>query len=223
MKNQLFLFIGLIIVLSVSAYGQTQQDTVVDIDGNLYHTVKIGAKTWLIENLKVTHYRNGDSILNVKDPKVWNYSTTGAFCNYKNDTLEAKTYGKLYNWHAVNDNRSIAPFGWHVATRADWNSLLDILGGYKKTGGKLKETTYLHWKSPNKGASNSSGFLALPGGYRFYNGTFGFIGETGAWWTATDYDITEAWSIGIRNLKSDVLELQGAKANGFSVRCVKDN
>jgi len=160
----------------------------------------------------------------MRDYKSWNFSTTGAYSNYNNDPIEAKIYGKLYNWHAVNDNRAIAPKGWHVSTYADWTMLTKFLGGNKKkVGGNLKETTSLHWINPNKKASNSCGFLALPGGYRFYNGKFGFIGESGAWWTATEYDTTEAWSICIRNTDSEIIELMGVKANGFSVRCVKDN
>lgn len=223
MKNQFILFTVLIILATASAYGQLLKDTVVDVDGNIYHAVKIGKQTWMVENLKVTHYRNGDSIPNVSDSKSWNYSTTGAYCNYKNDSAEAKVYGKLYNWHAVNDKRAIAPVGWHVATYDEWEDLIDHLGGFKKAGGKLKETTFLHWITPNKGATNKSGFLALPGGYRFYNGTFGFIGESGAWWAATEYNATEAWSVGIRYTDSEINKLSGVKANGFSVRCIKDN
>jgi len=211
------------IIVTVSTYGQILKDTVVDIDGNIYHTVKIGTQTWTVENLKVTRYRNGDTIPNVKDYKSWSYLTSGAYCDYKNDITEAKVYGKLYNWYTVIDKRAIAPKGWHVATYADLKTLTDFLGGHRKAGGKLKETTSLHWINPNKKASNSSGFLALPGGYRFYNGKFGFIGESGAWWLATEYDATEAWSICIHYSDSDVIELGGVKANGFSVRCVKDN
>jgi len=223
MKNKLLLIVTLIIIVTTSSYGQILKDTVIDVDGNIYHTVKIGKQTWLVENLKVSRYRNGDSIPNVKDSKSWNYSTTGAYCNYKNDIKEAKIYGKLYNWHAVNDKRGVAPKGWHVATYDEWGKLINSSGGERKAGCKLKETTSLHWVSPNKGATNSSEFLALPGGYRYYNGVFGFIGESGAWWTATEYNTTEAWSIGIRSINCEVNALSGVKADGFSVRCVKDN
>ena len=223
MKKQLFLYIISIIIASASTYGQTLKDTVVDIDGNIYHTVKIGKQTWMVENLRATHYRNGDSIPKVKDSKLWSYSTTGAYCDYNNDILEAKRFGKLYNWYAVTDKREIAPLGWHVPSLDEWHVLNNSLGGHRKAGGRLKETTFLHWISPNKGATNISGFLALPGGYRYYNGTFGFIGEIGAWWLSTVYDATEAWSVGIRHNDTDVGDFSGVKADGFSVRCIKDN
>jgi len=222
MRKLSFVFIFLL-MSSIFVFGQSNNETVVDIDSNIYHTVKIGKQTWMVENLRTSRYRNGDTIPCISDSKAWNYATTGGYCFYKNDEMEEKVYGKIYNWYAVNDSRKIAPDGWHVATLDDWKKLIDFLGGNKKAGGKLKEKEFLHWKTPNKNASNINGFTALPGGYRFYNGNFGFLGETGAWWVATEHNTAEAWSICIRHIDGEVLEMKGIKANGFYVRCVKDN
>jgi uncharacterized protein (TIGR02145 family) len=154
-----------------------------DIDGNVYPVIKIANKHWISKNLDVTHYKNGDSIPQVQDAATWASLTTGAWCYYENQTANGTTYGKLYNWYAMNDPRGIAPEGWHVPTDTDWQSLTDSLGGFAVAGGKLKATTL--WDLPNWGATNSSGFSALPGGYRYYNGSFGFKGANGHWWSST--------------------------------------
>jgi uncharacterized protein (TIGR02145 family) len=111
---------------------------------------------WLKENLRVTHYRNGDPILKVTYSPNWNTLTTGAYCNYANNSGIIVSYGRLYNWYAVHDTRNIAPSGWHVATDDEWKALSNYLS--VNDGGKLKEAGYAHWFSPNTGATNSSGF-----------------------------------------------------------------
>jgi uncharacterized protein (TIGR02145 family) len=141
-----------------------ETNTVTDIDGNIYHTVTIGTQVWMVENLKTTKYRNGDPIPNVTG-NAWAALTTGAYCWYNNDAATYKaTYGALYNWYAVADSRNIAPTGWHVPTDAEWTTLTTFLGGESVAGGKLKETGTNHWTSPNTGATNETGFTALPGG-----------------------------------------------------------
>ena len=97
--------------------------TVTDIDSNTYQTVKIGNQWWMTENLKVTHYRNGNAIPNVTDDSAWSSLTTGAYCIYNHDESNATTYGRLYNCYAVTDSRNIAPAGWHVPTDAEWTTL----------------------------------------------------------------------------------------------------
>ena len=126
-----------------------QTSTVTDIDGNVYQTVTIGTQEWMAENLKVTHYRNGDPIQLVTDDSSWSNLSTGAYCDYDNDGDNVAVYGRLYNWFAVNDSRAIAPAGWHVATAADWQTLIDILGGDAVAGGKMKEAGTAHWLAPN--------------------------------------------------------------------------
>ena len=207
--------------------------TVTDIDGNVYQTVKIGDQWWMAENLKVTHYRNGDSILNVTDNGIWSGLTTGACCDYNNDENNAATYGKLYNWYAVSDSRNVAPAGWHVPTDNEWKQLEMYLGmsqaqadsiGKRGTdeGGKLKEAGTTHWSSPNTGATNESGFAALPGGYRGYNGTFLDVGHAAFFWCSTENYSPNAWWRAVYYSYSQVYRNYVWESYGFSVRCVKD-
>ena len=125
--------------------------------------VIIGAQTWSAKNLDITTYRNGDTIPQVTDPEQWGALTTGAWCYYNNDSTNNAIYGKLYNWYAVIDSRGLAPLGWHVPSDKEWYTLIDYLGGVDIAGGKMKSVSSL-WISPNTGATNSSGFSALPGG-----------------------------------------------------------
>jgi uncharacterized protein (TIGR02145 family) len=196
----------------------------VDIDGNVYQTVKIGDQWWMMENLKVTQYHNGEPIPNVTDNTAWASLSTGACCNYNNDEGMMAVYGRLYNWYAVNDSRGLAPTGWHVPTDAEMQTLSDFLGGDAVAGGKLKETGTAHWLSPNTGATNESGFTGLPGGSRSSAGVYGYMNAYGSFWSATEYSGTHAWD---RTLSYNSTEFPHNyeyryKRNGFSVRCVKD-
>jgi uncharacterized protein (TIGR02145 family) len=198
-------------------------ETVTDIDGNTYQTVTIGSQVWMAENLKVTHYRNGDEIPNVTNGTDWGNLTTGAYCNYNNNVSNVAVYGRLYTWDAVNDSRNIAPAGWHVPSDAEWQTLVDYLGGQTIAGGKMKETGTAHWNSPNTGATNESGFSALPGGNRDSIGAFVAQGSNALFWSSTEGDTCGAWG---RSLSYEVSAVgqhnYGHKQNGFSVRCVKD-
>lgn len=186
-------------------------------------TVKIGTQVWISKNLDVSHYRNGDRIPQVTGPIRWKKLTTGAWCWYNNDSATyAATYGKLYNWYAVNDPRGLAPTGWHVPSDAEWTTLSTFLGGDAVAGGKMKETGTTHWVSPNFGATNSSGFTGLPGGIRDEGGIFYYIGLNGIWWSSTE-DITtyaRGRSLGFGN--RFVSRYVADKRNGFSVRCLRD-
>jgi uncharacterized protein (TIGR02145 family) len=195
---------------------------ITDIDGNVYHTVTIGTQVWMLENLKVTHYRNGDSIPNITDNTEWGNLKTGAYCNYNNDPNNADTYGRLYNWYVVIDNRKICPAGWHVPTYKDWEILEDYLGGVPVAGGKIKEAGTVHWKSPNTGATNESGFTALPGGYRRFTGKFYFIGYYGYWWSTRAYNVNNAWYNYLGYIYNNLNRYFYSKTLGFSIRCVKD-
>ncbi|TFH65295.1 MAG: hypothetical protein E4G91_03005 [Candidatus Zixiibacteriota bacterium] len=204
-----------------------------DIDGNVYQTVTIGTQVWMAENLKVTHYRNGDVIPNVPDGATWVSLTTGAYCEYNNDLSNVAAYGRLYNWHAVNDSRNIAPEGWHVAADAEWKQLEMYLGmsqteadqtGWRGTdeGGKMKEVGTTHWLSPNIGATNESGFSGLPGGYRYLGGQYYDVGSHGVFWSSTQASSGFAWCRNLGSAFSGIHRYDGGKADGFSVRCVKD-
>jgi uncharacterized protein (TIGR02145 family) len=206
--------------------------TVTDIDGNLYYTVKIGDQQWMLENLRVTHYRNGDPIPNVTDSSTWESLTTGARCNYDNDEGLAATYGRLYNWYAVDDSRNIAPEGWHVPTDDEWKQLEMHLGmnqaeadgvAYRGTdeGGKLKEAGTVHWAIPNEGATNESGFTALPGGVRLI-GRFQGAGFAALFWCSTDDSGDFAYLRTLEFLNSTVFRGGSSKRSGLSIRCVRD-
>jgi len=221
MKKIILLFAG----LAFLTFQNQAQTTVTDYDGNVYDTVHIGTQVWLKENLKVTHYRNGDSIPNVTDDVQWVNLTTGAaYCNYDNDVNAAITYGRLYNFYAVSDNRSICPTSWHVPTDIEWTTLITYLGGENVAGGKLKETGTTHWQSPNTGATNETGFTALPGGSRHSgDGSFLTIGYYGRWWSSTEYITTNAWTRDMAYNYSTVARTNYYKLSGFSVRCVMDS
>ena len=203
--------------------------TVIDIDGNVYNTVIIGNQVWMVENLKTTKYRDGTSIQNVADNSTWaKLYYEGAFCWYNNDATSNKnTYGALYNWGAVASNHNIAPMGWHVPTEAEWTTLITFLGGEIIAGGKLKEVGVIHWSGSNPNATNSSGFTALPGGYRFaplYS--FGEIGNVGNWWSSTrsDVGLDYAWYHSISSNYLSITTKSSAPINTFgcSIRCLKD-
>jgi len=195
--------------------------TMTDNDGNVYKTITIGTQTWMAENLKTTKYRNGDAIPNLTGD--WSVLVTGTYCWYNNDAATYKNpYGALYNWYAIADSRNIAPVGWHVPTDAEWTTLTTYLGGESIAGGKLKETGTSHWSTPNTGATNNTGFTALPGGDRSYDGTFHNNGYNGYWWSSAEYSASSAWYRGMRYDYSRVSRYSDFKYWGFSVRCLRD-
>ncbi len=183
-------------------------------------SVTIGSQVWSCKNLDVTTYRNGDPIPQVTDADQWFNLTTGAWCYYNNDPANGTLYGKLYNWFAVNDPRGLAPQGWHVPTDAEFTTLTNSLGGVSVAGGKMKSTSTL-WLSPNTGATNSSGWSGLPGGYRNMSGLFNGIGNYGSWWSSTEFgpnvlNLGLGWSYG------SVDRSASYKVGALSVRCLRD-
>jgi uncharacterized protein (TIGR02145 family) len=210
-----------------TAYGNevsfiTQNENVTDIDGNVYNTVIIDTQVWMKENLNVIHYSDGTSIPNVQNDTQWQNLLTGAYCDYNNAPDSSKTYGRLYNWYAVSDAHNLCPEGWHVPSDAEWTALIEVLGAEGVAGGKLKETGTAHWISPNNYATNQSGFTALPGGDRNYDGIFAGIGVYASWWSATESDATNASSYTIHTNYSVVLNPHYSKNDGYSVRCIKN-
>ena len=193
-----------------------------DIDGNIYKTVQIGNQIWMAENLRVSKYQNGDLIPNVKEEEEWKTLKNSGCCNCENDAANNSKYGKLYNWFAVNDKRGLAPKGWHVPSDEEWEVLIEFLGGNDIAGSELKEAGNGSWIKLNKNATNKSGFSALPGGYRYFDGTFGSVGSYGNWWTASDGRTSYAW---YRNMGFDISKVNRCidyRQSGFSVRCVRD-
>jgi len=183
-----------------------------------YSTVQIGDQTWMAENLKSTYYTDGTPIPLVTDSATWSNLTTPGYCWYDNDSVTyADPYGALYNWYTVNTG-NLCPTDWHVPTDTEWTTLADYLGGENVAGGKLKETGTTHWVSPNEGATNESGFSALPGGSRIYSG----IGYYGFWWSATEAYADKAVSRELDFDYSYFFEFNDPMKAGFSVRCIKD-
>ena len=197
--------------------------TITDIDGNIYHTVTIGTQVWMVENLKVTHYRNGDPIAHITDDTLWMNLTSGAYCNYNNDGVYSSTYGRLYNWYAIAEASIVSPAGWHIPNDAEWTTLTTYLKGDSVAGGKLKEIDTTHWNTPNTGATNETRFTALPGGYRHsIDGGFYNVRNSGLWWCSTEDNAGKAWSRYLGFNSSAVVRSTTFKGIGLSVRCVRD-
>jgi len=221
-KIQIYVLIIAIVTTVFNGCKKESNDTVTDYDGNIYHSIVIGTQTWMVENLKTTHFRNGDQIPIVTVNSAWSALSTGAYCWYNNDITNKTSYGALYNWYAATDTRNIAPTGWHIPTDAEWTILTTYLGGESVAGGKMKEAGTTHWLSPNTGATNESRFTALPGGYRLTGGTFDDVGNGGDWWSSTAHDASFAWCRYLYYDYAFVYRGTYDKAFGFSVRCLRD-
>ena len=193
--------------------------TITDIDGNIYKIVKIGEQYWMAENLRVTRYRNGDSITLITDNNEWKNTTSGAYCVYGNTDDFISSYGFLYNWYAIDDERNISPEGWHIPTEAEWNTLFNSLGGYEIAGGKMKETGTSHWNSPNSGATNESGFSARGGGRRWRDGPFMDLKVSADFWQK---NVDWGFSWGLYNQNTHISGTWRFNVEGISIRCVKD-
>jgi uncharacterized protein (TIGR02145 family) len=209
--------------------------SVTDIDGNLYYTVQIGTQCWTQSNLKVSKYRNGDSIPTGLSNSSWGSTTSGAYAIYDNNPVNDGLYGKLYNHYAVMDTRGLCPTGWHVPTDGEWNRLVKhldpnadttIFGTQSTTaGGVLKSTatqpTPGGWTQPNTGATNSSGFSAGPGGLRYFNGVFYDVGTNGFCWSSA-FSGTDALRRTLNYNNGNSSRDFNGRTVGFSVRCLRD-
>ena len=241
MKKSIYLFCILAFFRSKS-----QAQTVTDYDGNVYNTVTIGTQVWTKENLNVKHFRNGDAIPEVQDSISWVSQTIGAWCYNENNPANGTVYGTLYNWYAANDPRNIAPVGWHLPTDAEWKTLEIYLGmppatadldQYRGTteGNALKEPgTTTHWTLaccpghlPNAG-TNSSGFTALGGGFRWYFNagipyrSFSPPNGNAQFWTSTTPNDSTAWLRHLCVYHEDIFRANWKKTNGSSIRLIKN-
>jgi len=197
--------------------------SVIDIDENVYKTVQIGSQTWMAENLKTTRYNDGTPITKISDNSTWISIITPAFCWYNNLVENKNLIGAHYNWYAVN-TKLLCPTGWHVPSDNEWQVLTDYLGGLEIAGAKMKEAGFVHWEVPNSGATNSSGFTAIPAGQRRgIEGTFTGLGLYDSWWSSTEYNIYKAWYRSVATINTNVWRSSGAlKQTGTSIRCIKD-
>lgn len=208
-------------------------NTVTDIDGHVYATVTIGAQRWMAENLKVSHYNNGDPIPYVPVPGPWGQLTSGAWAIYNNDASYEVFYGKLYNWYTVTDPRGVCPAGWHVPSDEEWMDLELSIGvplaelGHNGTrgsaldaGGKLKATAL--WSEPNTGANDSTGFTAYAGGSCGPTSAGVNAGFKGHWWTTTAIDTELVWSRALFHNNAGIYRMTAYKVAGSSIRCIEN-
>lgn len=209
--------------------------TMIDVDGNIYKTVLIGGKWWMAENLKVKHYRDGQNVNELFDITSWSQGNAG----YSVHPDATTAMGYLYNWSAVSNSAGLAPDGWHIATDDDWKQLESAVGmesseivktGWRGSveGDAIKAEGIGNWNRFDPvWATNSSGFSALSGSCRLFDGKFGYPSRlyTGFWWTASEYaaDNTKAWYRYLDYKTSQVFRQYVQKEYGMSVRCVKNN
>ncbi len=186
---QIKCLLGIFLFTILNSYASKESshgsDLMIDQDGNQYKTIKIGTQVWMAENLKVTHFRNGDPIPYISEDQEWQALVSSGCSAYDNEKTNIDKHGLLYNWFAANDPRGFAPEGWRVPTLEDWNILLETLGGRRQAGGKLKSTSG-DWQIPNNFATNDSGFDALPAGYRGLSGYFAELGNVALFASATE-------------------------------------
>jgi uncharacterized protein (TIGR02145 family) len=247
----------ILLVLIVAGYfiskgneGTQIEETLSSITENenesIASSVIIGDQEWQTKNLDVDRFRNGEPISYARTYEEWTAAgerRDPAWCYYDNDTKNGKIYGKLYNWYAVNDARGLAPEGWHIPSDNEWTTLTDYLGGEEVAGSKMKATGTAYWNSPNTDATNESGFSALPGGFRSFDGSFGYMWNSakrrsGFFWSATEYKSTHEWSRVLHDesgyawsrvlhddgsvVYRDSTHIYNNKSVGAYVRCLRD-
>ena len=198
--------------------------TVKDNEGNTYKTITIGTQTWMAENLKTKHYNNGEAIATTTPDTldISSESNPKYQWAYNGNESNVSTYGRLYTWYAITDSRGVCPTGYHIPTGAEWSVLTAFLVD-SLAGGKMKETGITHWQNPNTGANNSSGFSALPAGYRLYDdGSFNDLGYDANFWSSNEGAAFYAWFRYLYYDYAGEYHDDGSKGYGFSVRCLKD-
>lgn len=204
---------------------ETRAQSVIDIDGNTYNTITLGTQIWMKENLKTTHFNNGDLIGTTALAIISNDSTSVYQWSYNDDTLNINTYGRLYTWHVVNDSRNVCPAGWHVPSDIEMTNLANFLGGDTIAGNKMKEAGTIHWATTNVSVTNSSSFTGLPGGFR--GNPYGFINinTLGNFWTSTPWGINtfpRAYTYQLKSTSSALVQSIAVANCGLSIRCLKD-
>jgi len=201
-------------------------ETVTDIDGNVYQTVRIGSQIWMKENLKTTRLNDGTAIRSISDEAGWRAATGPAWCVYSNShegliPNYKDEYGLLYNGHAVATGK-LAPAGWHVPTREEWMEMINHLGGLDAVGAKVKEAGTNHWRPPNHLADNSSGFSARAAGFRHHNGACDDFGGNALFWSSTSAGYGMAGFCSYFAMKETWMWYYPV-GHGISVRCIKDS
>jgi uncharacterized protein (TIGR02145 family) len=202
--------------------------TVTDIDGNVYKTITINGREWMAENLNVGRFRNGDQVFITAENDLWAGTIlTPLSCYYQNEIANACPYGRIYNFYAVTDSRGLCPTGWHVPDNYEWSLIDDALGGSSVSGGNMKTEGTVEagnglWYAPNTGATNLSGFSAVPGGYRSQYGGFTQKGYGAYYWSGQSAGSNDGW------FHQFLYNSSGPSGNifdgrfGTSVRCIRD-
>ncbi|QCX38422.1 hypothetical protein FF125_08250 [Aureibaculum algae] len=223
MQKKLILFIiwsGSL--LTTNSCGGVKNSKPIDIDGNVYNTVIIGDQEWTNENIYVSRFNNGDLIVQAKTNEEWEEADDSgipAWCYYQNMEENGKLYGKLYNWHAVNDSRGLAPEGWHIPNKDEWNELIDFLGGKEIAGSKMKSSNS---SSVNDNEGLGSHFNGLLGGLRNASGNFSGIVEHGYWWTSTESSEYHGNQVQLHKNSDETFIFSHYKGHGHSLRFVRD-
>lgn len=230
----------LVCVISSCTSDETSPtDIVTDIDGNVYNTITIGDQVWMAANLKVTRYNDGTPIDYITDNSAWIGHNQGAYTWYDNDEATYKeAYGALYNGHAAASGK-LCPEGWLVASYQDWMQLINYISGSRGAGGNMLKSCR-QIDSPLSDACNTSqhprwepdsvhyghdefGFSALPGGLRFQQGEYIYIGYRGYWYTSTPYNIESNTMISMAIGSNNQMVGAGliSATAGLCVRCIK--
>jgi uncharacterized protein (TIGR02145 family) len=211
-------------------------NSVIDQEGNIYKTIVIANREWMAENLKTTTYRNGDPIVSGLSATQWSGTTSGAWAHYNGDASLDCPYGKLYNFYACSDARQLCPTGWHVPTEVEWSTLINqfdpaaqgginwsnFAGGPLKSTGTSQAGTGL-WNAPNTGATNTSGFSALPGGFITALGVSNNSVLNAYFWTSTEVNSTTGYGRTFYHDPGSVIQTANfGKRSGMSVRCIRD-
>ncbi len=226
-KVSLFLTVVVMAAMVMTSCGESSNKASTTTNQNTTekdttNKITIGKQVWMVENLNVDKFRNGDSIPEVKTKDEWKKAgdeKKPVWSYYNDNPYNGRPYGKLYNWYAVNDSRGLAPEGWRIPSDKDWSTLTDFLGGESVAGKKMKSSNL--WTESESG-TNESGFLGLPGGCRNSFATFDQIGDYAYWWSSTDNG-SNAWYRFLEPSNGYVGRSGfGEKENGFSVRCVRD-
>ena len=230
--NKLIIIVlGMLIITATSCkkdesfnVGDIKPDgTVTDIDGNIYHTVKIGNQTWMVENYKATKFRNNDAIPLITDYSAWINNDKSAYCDYNNYPYNSIVTGRLYNGYLIQDSRQITPKGWHVPTKDDFDLLIANLGGSTAAANKLKEAGADHWEYPNADATNSSGFTLLPCGRSYSNLAINRYADYSTYsilWTSTREN-QQNYALFISTNKYSNIQRMGDEF-GHAIRLIKD-
>lgn len=218
--NKTSLITILVVAMFTSSCGGSSKEEVKELTN--FESNSIGKQTWMTKNLNVDKFRNGEIITHAQSDEEWAQAgdrKEPAWCYYNNDSTNANKYGKLYNWHAVNDPRGLAPEGWHIPSDDEWDILENFLGN----SAVIKMRNNKGWNEDLNG-NNESGFSGLPAGYRSSNGSFYNLGSDGHFWSSSEYGSFTAFS---RHLFSDSTKWSrmysyAVKQTGYSVRCIKD-